>query len=197
MFSLRPSFQELKDVWLYGFARSSLHEAIACLDGVPSAASDTVTRALLSTTFIAYARPFSAWQVTSSERVVPLAKINPPPHLLQNHKDALAVRNKLIGHKDATPGEGHSTTPNMILLHVTPTHFDLHTTTIDSMDEPARMALRELCMFFVDHCEAKLRRVTRIYHSEITSKDPGIYELVVAKPPDEWIRPFRPQSSAA
>ncbi len=194
---MRPSFQELKDLWLFGFARSSLHEAVACLDAIPSAAIDIVRRALLSAALVAYARPFSAWQVTSSERVVPLANINPPAHLLQNHKDAIAVRNKLIGHKDATPGEGHSTTANMILLHVTPTHFDLRATMVDSMDEPARTALRELCMFFINHCEGKLGCITRVYHSEITRNDPGHYELLVAEPPGEWIRPFRRPSSAA
>lgn len=123
-----PSVEELKDLWLYGFARSSLHEAIACLDELPSAANKTVARALLAAAFIAYGRPFTAWQVTSSERVKPLARI----------------------------------------------------------------ALRELCIFFIDHCETKLRRMTRIDHSEITTKNAGVYELVVSEPPNEWMRPFRP-----
>jgi hypothetical protein len=191
---MRPSHDELKRLWLHAYSRSSLHEANEWLDVLPSAPADSsVARALICAAVVAYARPFSRFRVTPTEEVAPLRGIAPPQHLVENHQDAIDLRNKMIGHKDATPAKRHATTPNMVLIHLTPTHFDLHTTMIGGMDEPVRLALKELCLFFVRHCETVMKPLTKALFPEISKRQPGTYELVISEPPAEWLRPFCPQ----
>jgi hypothetical protein len=97
----------------------------------------------------------------------------------------------MIGHKDATPAQRHTTTPNVVLVHINSKGFNLHTTIIGEMESPMRNALKELCVYFVAHCEENLRPLTQRYFSQVMSHPPGVYELVISEPPDDWIRPFQ------
>jgi hypothetical protein len=194
---VRPSVDELKRLWLHAYARSSFHEADEWLDVLSNVPADSsVARALICAAVVAYARPFSRFRLTATEKVAPLRGIAPPKQLSEKHQDAIDLRNKLIGHKDATPASRHTNTPNVVLIHNQRTQFEVHTTRIDSMDESFRLALKELCAFFVAHCETVMKPITKAWFPEINKERLGLYELIISEPPNEWIRPFRPSTSA-
>jgi hypothetical protein len=189
----RPTIEELQTFWLLVYSRASLLEANALLKAMEIAKPESIElRAIIDAAVIAYARPFNKFQVTRERRVAPLADISPPTHLAEFHQDALDLRNKLIGHKDATPAQRHTTTPNVVLVHINSKGFNLHTTIIGEMETPMRNALKELCAYFVKHCEKNLRPLTKGYFSEVMKHSPGVYEFVISEPPADWIRPFRP-----
>ena len=152
-------------------------------------------QAILCAAVVAYARPFSRFRVTATKEVAPLSGIAPPKHLRQNHREAIDLRNKVIGHKDSLPAKYHTSTPNIVLLHVTKTYFEMHTTVVGSMEEPTRAALKELCIFYREYCEGIIKPLTKAYFSEVMKRSPGIYELIVCDPPGDWLRPFHPQKA--
>jgi hypothetical protein len=194
---VRPSIEDLKTLWLHAYSRSAFDEAIEYLDLLPKVPAGVMARVLISAAVVAYARPFSACRVTSTEKVVPLRGVKPPDDLAENHQDAIDLRNKLIGHKDAVPAERHTTSPNIVLIHKLPTYFEVHTTTIDSMDQSAQLALKKLCVFFKQHCESIISPITKRYFAEVMKNPDGIYELIISEPPSDWIKPFQPKASAA
>ena len=198
-FVVRPTVDELKSLWLFAYARSSLYEAMEWLDLLPKLpAGSALERAVICAAVVAYVRPFSECRVRPKEKIVPLKGVAPPDDLAGNHQDAIDLRNKMIGHKDATPAERHSSTPNMVLAHVENAHVAFHTTMIGGMDDSVRLALKNLCLFFIAHCEKYMKPITKVLAPEIRRKyQPGIYELVISEAPNEWIKPFKPPASAA
>jgi hypothetical protein len=189
----RPTIEELQTFWLLAYSRTSLLDARAFLNAMDTVKPKSIElRAMIDAAVVAYARPFNKFQVTRERRVAPLADIPPPTHLAEFHQDALDLRDKMIGHKDATPARRHTTTPNVVLVHINSKGFNLHTTIIGEMETPMRNALKELCDYFVGHCEKNLRPLTRGYFSEVMRHPPGVYEMVISEPPDDWLRPFRP-----
>src|SRR5262249_12396466 len=158
---------------------SSFIEAFEWLDLLPTTKPDSPTmQAILCAAVVTYARPFSRFRVSPTKEIAPLSGVAPPKHLRGNHKDALLLRNKVIGHKDAMPAKHHTTTPNIVLLHVIPPLLEVHTTTVGGMEESTRKALKELCVFFRKHCEKIMQPVTKKYVSEIMKRSPGVYELI-------------------
>ena len=189
---MRPTFDELRTYWLLAHSRASLLEADELLNAMETARPKSIElRAIISAAVIAYARPFTKFRVTREERLAPLEGIPPPTHLARFHQDALDIRNKMIGHKDATPAQRHTTTPNVVLVHITSRTFELHTTAIEEMGAETRNALKELCAYFVAHCEKNLRPLTTAHFSEVMRHAPGVYQMVISEPPDDWIRPFQ------
>jgi len=144
--------------------------------------------ALVYAAVVAYCRPFTKSQVTPTERVIPLDDVSPPGHLAAAHGNMLNLRDKVIVHKDAVPTKGYST-PNMILLDRVGSGFQLYTTRLGEMGTEQRKAVKELCSYFFQHCEAKLRPLTRKYHPELMRYPEGAYELLITESPNEWIRP--------
>jgi len=104
---------------------------------------------------------------------------------------ALKLRDKVMGHKDATPAKGDSTTPNVMIIRRDPTGFDLHTVIIEGMEAATRREMKGLCAHFVAHCESQVRPIIAQYGPEIMRRPIGAYELLVTEPPDDWIRPLR------
>jgi hypothetical protein len=191
---MRPTIEELQKFWLLAYSRSSLLDAHAFLKGIDTAMPGSLgLRAMIDAAVVAYARPFTKFQLTREERVAPLADVPPPTHLAEFHQDALDLRNKMIGHKDATPAPRHRTTPNIVQLKIDSQGFYLHTTIIREMGSETRNALKELCAYYVKYCEENLRPLTRGYFSEVMEYPPGEYELVMSESPADWIRPFRPE----
>jgi hypothetical protein len=186
---MRPTFEDLKTIWLLCYSRSAFHEAAQWVDEMEVAQDRNRVRSLVYAAVVAYARPFTQSQVTFDERVIPLAGVSPPLQLAPTHTDLLNLRNKVIGHKDALPAKGHPDTPNMILLHRVGTTFELYTTMVLDMEAEQRKAVKDLCSHFITHCETKLRPLTRRYYSEMMRYKPGVYELLLSEPPNEWIRP--------
>ena len=164
-------------------------EADQWLDAMDQTAPDSLqARALIYAAVVAYARPFTISQVTPKERVVPLKDIPPPLHLAATHTMILDLRNKVIGHKDATPAVGNVATPNIILIKLDATGLNLRTVNIKGMTPGIRKEWKSLCSHFVAHCVAQIHPLFMRYYSEIRRQPDGVYELLVTEPPDDWIR---------
>lgn len=190
----RPTLEDLQNVWLYTYSRASLIEAVEFLEAMGHAKPNSVElHALINAAFAAYARPFSQCKVPPGRRVVPLENVSPPPRLAEFHQDALNARHTMVGHKDATPAEGYTATPNVALVEITSRNFALNTTKFGEMEAPMKEALKKLCGYFVTHCEQQLRLWKEAYRSEVMKIRPGVYELVISEPPSDWIVPFRPK----
>jgi len=140
---VRPAFADLKHLWAMVYSRSALLESDRWLDKMEVVSSDgELLSALVCAVIAAYGRPFTQSQVAPGERIVPLGNVAPPKHLESTHRDLLNMRNKVIGHKDATPASGHTETPNVLILRRDNTGFDLHTAITQEMAPDLRKRLR-------------------------------------------------------
>ena len=192
MSEMRPPVADLKRIWLYAYARSSLIQAdqwILELEHIDT--NSSAYRALITAIVVAYARPFTQSQVSSSERAVPLRDVSPPTNLSDTHRDLLNLRNKVIGHADALPAVGHTETPNKVLIVRDKTGFNLHTVLTADMTSEEKQNVRALCRHFIAHCDAQLDDLVRRYGAELPTT-PGTYEVLIVEPPAEWIRRFNP-----
>jgi hypothetical protein len=203
---MRPTVEDLQAIWLFTYSQSSLLDAKNFLaelsEVVPEL--DKVTpeslryRALVEAAVVSYGRPFTTcFLPPERKRVVPLSGVQPPQHLAQFHNNALTLRDTMVGHKDATPAKGYTGTPNIVVVRIYPDNFILNATVIGEMLPPLKKALRELCAYFVKHCEANLSRLRRkLYLSELMKNPPGRYELVISELPADWLIPLRTKHGA-
>ena len=189
---MKPTQEELKWIWRYSYSRTSLLEAHEWIDvlGQIDPKSPQIG-ALTCAIVIAYARPFTQSQISQTERVVPLSGVSPPSHLSATHETVLELRNKVMGHKDATPAKGDTATPNKILIKRDETGFDLSTIVFEGIALNKRGELKSLCSHFVAHCEARTRTLIEPYRSEIMQQPLGVYELLVTESHNDWIRPLK------
>ncbi len=188
---MKPNADELASLWAYSYARASLLEAVDFIDALTSlgSVSTVVARALSCSIVVSYARPFTQSQVTRDRRIIPLAGIETPPGLASTHAMTLKLRNKVVGHKDAIRAEGDIATPNVVLFKRYASGFDLHTVIVEGIAPELLTKLGALCTHFLDHCESQLQPLIGKYMSAITSRPPGVYELVMEEQSSEWIRP--------
>jgi hypothetical protein len=187
---MRPIFDDLKKLWTIAYSRSALLEADRWLDKMDAVSSDRdLTSALVCAVIAAYGRPFTQSRVSPGQRIIPLGNVSPPAHLLTTHRDLLDMRNKVIGHKDATPAPGHTETPNILLLNFDNNGFDLHTSITVEMDRDTRQKVKSLCSHFVAHCDQEFDSFVQKYTSELSKIKPGAYEVSVSEGPNDWIRP--------
>jgi hypothetical protein len=187
---MQPSAAEQIDLWRYAYARSSMNEAKATFEILISDKDlgRDIRRGLLYAAIVCYARPFTAWQVTPSKRVVPLKDAPAVPDDLRiTHNDYLELRNKVVGHKDATPGPGRDGHPNVVLLDIDDKGFNLHTIEFDVSDSVLR-ELISLATLFITHCEAKLIPLMDKIKPELKALPVGTYLVTPAEPPEPWIR---------
>jgi hypothetical protein len=192
---MRPTLEDLKAIWLLSYSRSAFIDASKWLDKMEVAAQDRSNyeasnyEALAYAAVVTYCRPFTKSQVTPTERVIPLRGVLPPAHLAVAHENLLHLRNEYIGHKDAVPTEGYSSSPNMVILHRVEKGIAFHTTRLGPMEIEQLKAVKELCSHFRQHCETNLRPLTRKYHPELMRYPEGDYELLITEPPNEWLKP--------
>jgi hypothetical protein len=190
---MRPSPDEIAQLWLYAYSRASLLEAMQWIDILAGRPDDQspASRALASAIVVSYARLFTISQVTRSRRMIALQGVSPPAALAATHEMTIKLRNKVIGHKDALPAPGDAVTPNVVLVKRDPTGFDLHTVIIIGIAPTLLARLKALCEFFVTHCQAQLKPFIERYGEEIMKEPEGVHEIVSSEPPDPWIRPHR------
>jgi hypothetical protein len=194
--TLRPTLDELIQIWINAYARAALIEAEDFFATVQRTAPGTSeNRAAMCAAVMSYARPFTPSQVTSSYRTRPLANVSPPASLTSTHQDLLSLRNKVVGHKDATPAPGHAMSPNLVLIRRDSTGFELCTIGMSGMEANICGEGISLCRHFVAHCEAELKPLLERYGSEIVKLSPGTYELVVTDEPSAWLRAFNSGSA--
>ena len=117
-----------------------------------------------------------------------------PAHLKVTHNDYLELRDKVVGHKDATPGPGRSGHPNVVHLDIDLDGFNLHTTEFDISDAVLK-ELAELADFFLAHCVAQLTPLMTKFSAELKALGPGHYNLTPAEPPTPWIQRVPPLGS--
>jgi hypothetical protein len=199
---MRPTVDDLQSIWLFTYSRSSLLDAanfLAELDKVPPESLELgkVTpeslryRALVEAAVVSYGRPFTTCFLPPKKKVVPLKDVPPPQHLAEFHDNALMLRDTMVGHKDATPAKGYTASPNIVVVRIYPDDFSLNATMLGQMEPAMKNALRELCAYFVKHCETNLSRLRKIHLSEVMKNPVGQYELVISEPPSAWLIPFR------
>ena len=198
---MRPTFDDLKDLWLIAYSRASLYEADCWFDDMAKVESPTLMKALICSAVIAYARPFMESRLPEStavgaarkRKVKTLENVSLPSQLLSAHTEALSLRNKVLGHKDATPAQGHTETANKLLLQIEANGaVALHTTPPMEMSVELRRDLKTLCSHFIAHCEKEFDSFVKKYLTELTL-NPGRYQIFVSEPPDDWIKPGWPK----
>jgi hypothetical protein len=64
---------------------------------------------------------------------------------------------------------------------------------IGEMESPMKNALKDLCAYFVKHCEQNLSLWKKAFGSQVMKNPPGVYELAISEPPADWIIPFHPK----
>jgi hypothetical protein len=198
---MRPTFDDLKDLWLIAYSRASLCEADCWIDDMATVKSPSLMKALVCSAVIAYARPFMESRLPEStapaapkkKKVKALECVSPPSQLLSAHTEMLSLRNKVLGHKDATPAQGHTETANKLLLQIEANgEVALHTTPPIEMSVELRRDLKALCAHFIAHCEKEFGSFVKKYRTELTLS-PGPYQIFVSEPPDDWIKPGWPK----
>lgn len=156
----------------------------------------SLMKALICAAVIAYARPFMESRLPVSatatagkkKKVKALDCIPPPSGLLFAHTEVLALRNKVLGHKDATPAQGHTETANKLLLQVDANgEVALHTTPPIEMSIQLRTDLKALCAHFIGHCDQQFVLFVKKNSNELTLT-PGPYQILITEPPDDWIK---------
>jgi hypothetical protein len=185
---MRPSHLEIKTLWLCSYARTSLLEARDWLTLMEHTDGNTIQMAALTcATVVAYARPFTKSQITAKERVIPLREVKPPPRLFDTHGIILKLRDKVMGHKDATAAAGDSSTPNRILIQKNAKGFSVSTVVVEDLPADVRSEAKLLCSHFIAHCEAAIDSILTAHRAEIMNRPDGLYEILVIDGPQEWI----------
>lgn len=195
-----PTVEDLQAIWRFTYSRSSLLDAKNFLGQLSEVAPELGVltpeslryRALVEAAVVSYGRPFTTCYLPPKRKVKPLGDVSPPQHLAQFHNDALILRDKMVGHKDATPAEGYTWSPNIVVVRIYPDgDFSLNATMLGQMEPSMKRGLTELCDHFVKHCEASLSGLRGRYVPELMKNPVGQYELVIAEPPAAWLTPFQ------
>lgn len=196
----RPTLSELTDIWRYTYARSAHFEVVSNLwvleklDG-PEEMMGPLRRAVVGSTVVSYARPFTASQIDKKTRIRALQDAPLPPDLglREEHERILYLRDKAIGHKDATEWKTGVPGPNRVIVRRKKAGgFDIHTVTLEGFDEIVVGRLKLLCAHYITHCESKLSPFMKKYGAEFTALASGDYELRVVGAPHPWIVPIAP-----
>jgi hypothetical protein len=188
---MRPTFDDLKRLWTLTYSRSALLEADRWLGKMERVSDRELLSGLVCAVIAAYGRPFTQSRVAPGQTIVPLRGVAPPKHLEATHCDLLNIRNKVIGHKDATPAPGHTETPNVLIVRRDDAGFHLHTSITQEMDRELRGRIKELCSYYVTHCDQQLDSLIKKYGAEFAQLKPGVYDVIVSEEPGDWIRPRR------
>jgi hypothetical protein len=190
--SMRPAFEDLKNFWILAYSRGAFLEVVRFVDAMQRTAAFSIERqALTHAAVVSYARPFTKSQITRDQRVIPLNGVLPPPRLASLHEELLAMRNTVIGHKDATLGKGKSGVPNMVIIYRGEGEkTSLRTIAIANFSPAKLLAIRELCAHFIKHCDEQGHPIMVRCKSAVFSLRRGVYGLSVSKPPDKWATPI-------
>jgi hypothetical protein len=185
---MRPTLDELKNFWLLAYSRSALIQADGwAQDMENSDPKSSIHRALIHALIVSYARPFTQSQVTTSQRIVSLAGVEPPKALALTHNNLVSLRNKVIGHADALPAKGHAETPNRVLIFRDTAGFNLHTVLTADIGAEERKNVRQLCRHFIGHCDDKLNALIARFGTDLPTSL-GVYEVLMTEAPEEWFK---------
>jgi hypothetical protein len=190
---MRPTIEDLQSIWLFTYSRAAFIDAAEFVGELDKVATKSLLhRALVDAAIMAYARPFrSCYLPPERERVVPLDGVLPPQRFAVAHQHALDLRDTVIGHTDATPAKGYTSTMNRAVVGLDSDYLSLNSIMIAEMQPRLKKELTELCAYFRQHCETNLSRLKKLYLSEFTKHEPGEYELVIVEPPADWLIPWR------
>jgi hypothetical protein len=186
---MRPAFEDLKSFWILAYSRAAFSEVLRFVDAMQKTEPLSIElRALTSATVISYARPFTKSQITRHQRIIPLKGVVPPSDLASLHDELLAMRDRVIGHKDATLGREN---PNMVIINRGKRgKTSLRTLAIANFSPVKLQGIRELCAHFIKYCDEQGRPIMQRCEAAVLSLRPGVYELLATQAPDEWVRPI-------
>jgi hypothetical protein len=175
---------------MYAYSKAALGEAAGYVDEMDKVAPDSrCMHALVSASTVAYARPFTSAYFSAKERRIPLENVEPPSRLKQLHSRFLAARHRSVGHKDAQI-HTDELPRNVLVMKRGKSDASFLPIGVHELKPWARQEIKQLCAYFIDHCNQRLGPLMERYRSEIFRRDPGTYRLVLCDPPDEWLEPF-------
>lgn len=184
-----PPLHDCLEIWRYTYARSSLVDALdaaqALLDGQASLML-VLKKALVGHLVISYARPFTKSQFTISKRDIPLTETSVPSTKRATHDFLLKMRDKSIGHKDATAFA--DSTVNRVLVRLGDDSLSLHTVSPFDID-PAKLAdIMALCEELIESCDIALDPYVRTYFLGKSRPAKGEYLIMTEEAPSEWLK---------
>ena len=171
------------EIWRLTYATSSLHEARGAAKYLLANRNldwDS-KKAFVTQLVIAYARPFTKCQLTSSLRAAPLAESLVPHQFVDLHREHWDIRNRAVGHKDATAFPSQPL--NRVVLHVDDGGLELTTTSVYDLSDDALRRTIELCELLVRHCGSELQK----YMSHFAGVPPGDYLMSTESAPVAWL----------
>lgn len=194
---MRPTREEIVSIWRYLYARSAFIDAAEYLNAYESAdhttgLGQTFARASLCAAIIAYARPFTMSQIAAGRKREQPISHPPPSDLAEAHRLALKFRDRIYGHKDATPAEGDQITPNIIVLERHEGGFVIHAREPLKLDAWCVAQLKLLSSYFGAYCYSQMQPIVTKYNAEILTHPNGQYELRAADDSDPWLIPITP-----
>lgn len=182
-----PPLDELHDLWKFSYASAAMVEAREALKllQVPNLGREAV-RAFSTAFLVAYARPFTPSQITAQVRARVLADFSPPAHLASIHAELIEIRNKVIGHKDATIAPGRDATPNIVLLAIN--HPEITVSVADVLLSPDSFpALDELVAHYLSISDSRVVGFIRRHYGHLLARPNGIYRLSMTFDGKLWL----------
>ena len=191
---MNPSEQERIAIWKWAYTRGCLLNCSSFLDELVAANNypHTVIRALNDAAIVSYGQPFTNWDVLPKipgERakisIKPLDQIAPPDVLKIAHDQLLELRHKVVAHKDGVVGQFGKT--NVVHILRDAKGFNVPTIQLATLHPSLVVNAKQLCAFYIAHCEHQLNIIIGKYKDSIFALDVGTYELIL-DPSDDWLK---------
>ena len=182
-----PPQNDRLEIWRYTYARSSLVDAIVGCEKLRSdhALAPDMKKAVVSHIVISYARPFTKSQFTASRREVPLQESCVPSEKKAIHDTLLEMRNRALGHKDATAFS--DTALNRVLVRAHDGYIDLHTVFPGDIEQAVLSQTIELCRILIAHCEKAVDPFVRAHLLGANRPVDGSYLVSTEETPPIWL----------
>ena len=191
---MKPSNEERITIWKFAYARNCLLKCRCFLDQLESQNKypSGVISALTDAALISYGNPFTNWnilpQIPGGQKKIadkPLAQINPPTNLKNAHDQLIYLRDKVVAHTDGVVGQFGKT--NVVHILRDAEGFDVPTIQLATLHPSLVVNAKQLCAFYIAHCEHELNIIIGKYKDSIFALDVGTYELIL-DPSDDWLK---------
>ena len=143
-------------------------------------------KTVVSHIVVSYARPFTKSQFTTNRREMPLHDDCVPPEKKEIHDTLLEMRNRAVGHKDATAFS--DTALNRVLVRAHGSFVDLHTVFPGDIEEQVLLGTIELCKVLISHCESAISPFIRANLGGANRPAEGLYLLSTEEAPASWLK---------
>jgi hypothetical protein len=183
---MKPASHERVQFWGMTYARSALLEAIDSIAALrKSGHSEAVRSALFTSVVVSYCRMFGSVDIGNGRKWKLGDKYVPKSHR-DMHETLLALRNRVIGHKDASEVDDLGNLLSRVILHSDGRNLAIHVILPNNI-EPV----------FLDSADAPCAKVLENVFSDIqmfigryvgTKLAAGNYELQLGEAADPWLK---------